>query len=37
VPGAANRAAALAGRLLPEAFTRVMRRIVFEKLGEPRW
>ncbi len=37
VPGAANRAVALAGRLVPGALTRIMRRIVFEKLGEPRW
>lgn len=37
VPGGANRAYALAGRLAPASVTRVMRRIVFDKLKEARW
>lgn len=37
VPGAANRAYALAGRLAPASVTRIMRRIVFDKLKEARW
>lgn len=33
VPGTANRLAALAGRLAPGLMTRVMGRIIFDKLG----
>ena len=37
VPGAGNRLGALAGRLAPVAFARLMRRLVYEKLDRDAW
>jgi short-subunit dehydrogenase len=37
IPGAANKAAALAGRLAPGTLTALMRRVIYEKLDRKAW